>query len=91
MLQTTLNINLNIKIEQYNKLRSLLKRKGEGYKPKKTRTFTSEQIHSLIMQAPGEPYLATKVALIMGIMRACRAQERHNMQIEDLKDLNDNT
>ncbi|KAF2879920.1 hypothetical protein ILUMI_26249 [Ignelater luminosus] len=41
------------------------------------------------MQAPDEQYLATKVALIMGIMGSCRAQELHNMQIEDLKDLNE--
>ncbi|KAJ3649590.1 hypothetical protein Zmor_021324 [Zophobas morio] len=88
MLRSTLNINHNINIEQYHKLRAFLKRQGENYQPKKAKTLSPQQITKFITEAPDVKYLATKVALIMGIMGACRTQELHSMRIQDIKDLN---
>ncbi|KAJ3655710.1 hypothetical protein Zmor_014830 [Zophobas morio] len=88
MLRSTLNINHNINIEQYHKLRAFLKRQGENYQPKKAKTVSPQQITKFITEAPDVKYLATKVALIMGIMGACRTQELHSMRIQDIKDLN---
>ncbi|KAF2879540.1 hypothetical protein ILUMI_26624 [Ignelater luminosus] len=88
MLRSTLTIHHNIKIEQYEKLRLFLKRKGETYRPKKAKTLKPEEINKFITEAPDVKYLATKVALIMGIMGACRTHELHAMQVQDLQDLN---
>ncbi|KAJ3654777.1 hypothetical protein Zmor_013942 [Zophobas morio] len=61
MLRSTLNINHNINIEQYHKLRAFLKRQGENYQPKKAKTLSPQQITKFITEAPDVKYLATKV------------------------------
>jgi hypothetical protein len=61
MLRSTLDINSGIKIENYSKLRAFLKRKSEGYTPKKAATFTPAQIKKFMNEAPDQIYLATKV------------------------------
>ncbi|XP_045472763.1 uncharacterized protein LOC123679295 [Harmonia axyridis] len=86
MLRSTLDLNNSINIENYSKLRAFLKRQSEKHVAKKAKTFTPEQLNNFINEAPDEKYLATKVALIMGIMGACRAAELHSMQITDLED-----
>lgn len=50
MLRSTLTINQGINIETYSKLRALLKRKSEGFRPKKARTFTSEHINNFLLK-----------------------------------------
>lgn len=61
MLRSTLEIHHNIKLDTYGKLRAFLKRKSDGYKAKKAKTFTPEQINSFIQNADDQKYLATKV------------------------------
>ena len=61
MLRNTINIQQGINIENYTKLRALLKRQSEGFQPKKTNTFSGENIKDFLNQAPDEKYLATKV------------------------------
>ncbi|KAJ8974417.1 hypothetical protein NQ317_015472 [Molorchus minor] len=84
MLRSTLNINHDISIQNYAKLRALLKRKSQGFRPKKATTFTPENINKFLTDASDEKYLATKVALIVGIMGACRANEPYFMKLEHL-------
>lgn len=68
MLRTTLSIHENIDIAKYLKLKAFLKRQSEGYRPKKSKIFTSNDIKKFINEAPDEIYLATKVSLIIAIM-----------------------
>lgn len=61
MLRTTLNINNNVDIAKYAKLKAFLKRKSDGYRPKESKIFTSEEINKFIKEAPDNEYLLTKV------------------------------
>lgn len=61
MLRSTINLHNGVKIEEYSKLRTFLKRKTEGHIAKKSKTFSSEQINIFINDAPDEIYLAIKV------------------------------
>ena len=61
ILRSTLSVHNNIKIENYPRLRALLKRKSEHYTPKKSRTFSPENIQKFLDEAPDEVYLVTKV------------------------------
>lgn len=63
MLKTTLKINHNVDIARYVKLRAFLKRKSAGYRPKKSKIFTSEEINKFIKEAPDNVYLLAKVCL----------------------------
>ncbi|CAH1381731.1 unnamed protein product, partial [Tenebrio molitor] len=87
-LKSTLSIHNNINIETYPKLRAFLKRKSEGYQATKSKTFTPMEIDEFLSNAPDEMYLATKVALIMGIMGACRTSEIHAIKVNDIVDIN---
>lgn len=61
MLRSTINIHHGLNIGNYMKLRALLKRKSEGFQPKKASTFTPEHIKEFITKASDDKYLATKV------------------------------
>lgn len=62
MLKSQINLNENIDIKNYHKLTQLLKRKSEGYRPKKSQVFSSADIQNFLNDAPDECYLATKVS-----------------------------
>ncbi|RZB39479.1 hypothetical protein BDFB_007536 [Asbolus verrucosus] len=83
MLKCTLNVHHNVTIENYPKLRPFLKRQSNGYKAKKATVFTPDQIREFINEAPDDKFLATKVALIMGVMGCCRANEFYLMYLHD--------
>jgi hypothetical protein len=61
MLRSTLNLKNNIDIRKYPKVCSFLKRASDGYKPKKSKTLTPQQIQEFLTTAPDEKYLFTKV------------------------------
>jgi NAD-dependent DNA ligase len=44
MLKATLKLNRDINISKYNKVNSFMKRTSTGYKPKKSRVFTKEDV-----------------------------------------------
>ncbi|KAJ8979476.1 hypothetical protein NQ317_009463 [Molorchus minor] len=60
MLKTMINIKNNIDISIYPKLRSFLKLKSTGYKTKKSKILTPEQIKHFLLKAPNREYLFTK-------------------------------
>lgn len=61
MLRTTLNLKEGIDINTYNNLKTYLKNHAKGYKPKKAKSFTLEQIKTFIENAENNIYLAVKV------------------------------
>lgn len=61
MLRSTLNVNENINIADYNNLRAWLNWKGDGYTAKKSAVFKKEDILKFMRGAPDNEYLATKV------------------------------
>lgn len=63
MIRSSLIVYHNINISEYLKLKAFLKRTSDGYKPKKSKTLTSEQIHQFLFKAPDDKYLFTKVTL----------------------------
>lgn len=86
MLRSTLEINHNIFLKQYLKLRLFLKEINSGYKKKSYKTFTTEEINKFIDEAPDEVYLPAKVALIIGVTGACDAHEMRSLNVEDIQD-----
>lgn len=65
MIRSILNIRHNVKIEKYGRLRAFLKRRSEGFLPKKSEVFTGEEINKFIEEAPDTQYLATKVSYLI--------------------------
>lgn len=61
MVKATLSIKNGVQIDRYSKLRAFLKRKNEGYTPKKSLVLTSEQVEHFINEAPDNKYLMIKV------------------------------
>lgn len=61
MLRSMITLHKGINLEEYKKLRALLKRKSEGFQPKKAKTFSSEDINNFLTKASDNEYLATKV------------------------------
>lgn len=57
MLKAVLLANQNINIASHMKLRAFLKRKLAGYKPKKSKILTAEEINKFTNQVFGRIYL----------------------------------
>ncbi|XP_045466569.1 uncharacterized protein LOC123675267 [Harmonia axyridis] len=89
MLKSVINIREDIDISKFPKLLAFLKRRNEGFKPKKSRILTSEQVDQFLREAPDDKYLMLKVALILGVAGACRGKELVNLEIDDVRDLGD--
>lgn len=87
MLKSTLFIEENINISKFPKLRAFLKRKNDGYKPKKSNVFTREEINRFLAEADDSNFLLMKVVTIMGIAGACRTQELCNMMMENVQEM----
>ena len=86
MVKSTLYLKHGVDISKYFKLHTFLKRKGEGYQPKKANTFSTDEIKKFIGDAPDIKYLLCKVACIFGVMGACRRNELHKLEFEDVQD-----
>lgn len=86
MLKAGLSAKNNIDIASYKKLIAFLKKQAVGYKPKKSKTLSQEEILKFMSEAPDEKYLLKKVVLIMGIAGACRRDELVKMTVDDIED-----
>jgi hypothetical protein len=53
----------NLDIGKFGQLQALLKRKSEGYKPKKSKTFSKEEIAKFLTTADDEKFLLAKVRI----------------------------
>jgi hypothetical protein len=60
MLRMTINLKNNVDISKYPRLCSFLKRKSDGYRPKKSKILTPQQIKEFLSSAPDKEYLFTK-------------------------------
>ncbi|KAH0816055.1 hypothetical protein GEV33_006736 [Tenebrio molitor] len=76
---------------EYSKLRTTIylnrKRQSEGYRGKKSKVFTKDEVHAFLKEANDETYLMLKVLLIVGISGACRRQELLQLSIKDIEDM----
>lgn len=63
MLRSTLIVHQNVNISSYPKLKAFLKQKAHGYKPKKSKILTAEQVNTFIKEAPDDKYLLQKVSI----------------------------
>jgi len=61
MLRTTLTVNDDINIREYNRLIAFLKQNSKGYHCKKSLVFQAEEIRKFLSEAPDEVYLVHKV------------------------------
>lgn len=61
MLRTTLNTKDNLNIANFFTLKAIIKNNSKGYKPKKSKTLTWNEIMNFMTTADDQVYLATKV------------------------------
>ncbi|CAH1381996.1 unnamed protein product [Tenebrio molitor] len=87
MLRTMISINKNLDLSKYTNLIAFLKRQSEGYRAKKSKSFSKENIEKFLTTANDEDYLMQKVVLIIGITGVCRRQELLNLKVNDVEDL----
>lgn len=64
MLKSILRIRHEININNYVTLKAFLRQKTRNYKPKQAATFSYEEIHRFLDEAPDFIYLALKVRFI---------------------------
>lgn len=65
MLKATLSVNDNIDLKKFSKLVPYLKKKSVGYKPRKSKIFSKEDISNFIKRADDEDYLLMKVRTLV--------------------------
>jgi hypothetical protein len=56
MLKSTINVKNNVNITNYKKLHAFLKKKSQGYRPKKSKILTSNQINTFLKEASDNKY-----------------------------------
>lgn len=86
MLKSTIFIEENIDISKFPKLRAFLKRKNDGFKPKKSNIFNRDEVKQFLGEAPDDIYLLMKVVAVIGIAGACRSIELCEMKLEHVKE-----
>ncbi|XP_073955259.1 uncharacterized protein [Choristoneura fumiferana] len=84
MVKFTVNVKHNVNIKNFSNLTAFLKRQSDGFKSKKSNVLTSENITQFLNEAPDDRYLATKIALILGVNGACRSTELYNLTKNDV-------
>lgn len=89
MLRTMINLNNNVDIAKFTKLVAILKRRSDGFQPKKSRILDKISILSYLRDADDHEALDIKVAMIIGVFGACRRQELQQMSVKDVIDLGD--
>lgn len=86
MLRSTISVKNDINLSEYKKLIAFLKRQAIGQKPIKSKTLSSDEVETFLIEAPDNTYLLKKVALILGIAGACRRDELVKMSVDDIED-----
>ncbi|CAH1377358.1 unnamed protein product [Tenebrio molitor] len=86
MLRMMVSIKIKIGISQYHQVVAFLKRKSEGYRPKKSCIFCKEEIHQFLKEMNDKDFLFMKVVLIFRIFGACRREEITNLMRRDVQD-----
>ncbi|XP_045765066.1 uncharacterized protein LOC123867182 [Maniola jurtina] len=84
-LKTTIRLKENVNIGDYANLSTFLKRKSQGFMPKKSKVLSGNNIETFIKEAPDEQYLLEKVILIFGVNGACRSNEMTALTINDIE------
>lgn len=64
ILKSMLNINHDVDIEEYSKLRTYLSRKTKGYQAKQSKMFSLDDINKFLAEAPDDSYLVVKVGIL---------------------------
>ncbi|XP_031359091.1 uncharacterized protein LOC116182690 [Photinus pyralis] len=89
MLKATILVKKNIDISRFPKLIAFIKRQNDGYKPKKSKVLTREEMDRFLKDAPNDKYLLSKVVLTLGVAGACRGNELCTSKITDVCDVGD--
>ncbi|XP_047997098.1 uncharacterized protein LOC125234755 [Leguminivora glycinivorella] len=75
MLKSTMRAKHNIYLQEYVNLLLWLKKRSAGYKSSQSKILTEANIRKFLEDAPDAKYLATKVALILGVCGQLRSYE----------------
>ncbi|KAL7298012.1 hypothetical protein TKK_0009020 [Trichogramma kaykai] len=86
MLRSVILTKHNVNIHDFSPLLEFLKTNSKGYVPKKAEILEPEHIRRFLTDAPDDKYLVVKVALVIGIIGACRREELTNLTINDVED-----
>lgn len=85
MLKLTISLNKNQDISKFGRLKAFIKRKNDGYQPRKSQVFTKDDILKFLLEAPDEIYLMKKVVAIFGVAGACRTDELYKIKVNDVE------
>lgn len=77
MLKATLSVRDDTDIGKYRKVTAFLKRKADGYKPKKSKILNREQIEKFMKEAPNETFLMMNIIILCVCPRRLRAVHFH--------------
>lgn len=61
-LRTTIYLNKNVDISKFANLIAYLKRRSEGYRAKKSKIFTKDEIKKFLLESNDDQYLLMKVS-----------------------------
>lgn len=64
MLRCMLQLKHDVNIKTYENLKSFLKRQSAGFKTKKSKIFTADNVTKFLNEAPDDKFLATKVIIL---------------------------
>lgn len=68
MLKNLIKIEHDIDIGRFAPLVAFIKRKNDGYKPKKSKIFTAEEVTKFLTTADDQVWLATKVRIFQNYL-----------------------
>lgn len=73
-------------VYRFGKLFMFLRRKNEGYSPKKAKVLSESDIIKFLLEADDNTWLLEKVVLVLGILGACRRSELLSLTIDNFED-----
>lgn len=69
MLRTTCELNNNVNIANFKKMKKILRKHSLGYISKKSKVFTPEDLNKFIQEAPDTEHLSNKVNIFILFIR----------------------